>query len=245
MIDFVTHNFILIKRKEIWFFDGEDAKNCAYTVYSVAVKRPDHEVLHLRSQLTNKIDLSLEKEDILAAMHPTTRYDIKRGEKLHLDVKTNFQPSAVELQQLIEENISFSKEKKISPVNFTWLQATTKHSCLCLRQIYLDETMLVTHIYLYDSKRAFLVHSFHNVNFKNSAIRGYANKFLHWKDMQLFKERGLSHYNWGGVDAIPQGIADFKSRFGGELIENYSYIESTLFARILINLYKRLFGNYN
>ena len=56
---------------------------------------------------------------------------------------------------------------------------------------------------------------------------GRANRYLHWHDIRLFRERGFRLYDFGGLDVDERspktaGIARFKRGFGGEVRPVYS-----------------------
>lgn len=67
------------------------------------------------------------------------------------------------------------------------------------------------------------------------------NKYLHWKDILSFKERGYSRYEWGGITDVenPNGIDRFKMEFGGEVQIYYNYIvANSLKGRLYLYLLK-------
>ncbi|NMC26862.1 MAG: hypothetical protein GYA42_01815 [Syntrophomonadaceae bacterium] len=53
-----------------------------------------------------------------------------------------------------------------------------------------------------------------------------ANTYLHYKDLLHFRKKGLSVYDWGGVQSFdePSGIDRFKMKFGGQRRTNYNII---------------------
>ena len=56
---------------------------------------------------------------------------------------------------------------------------------------------------------------------------GRANRYLHWRDIRLFRDRGYDLYDFGGLDVTGRsektaGIARFKRGFGGEVRPVYS-----------------------
>lgn len=54
----------------------------------------------------------------------------------------------------------------------------------------------------------------------------HANKLLHYHDIQYFKERGLSYYDFGGWDDLP-GLLQFKESFGAYPINVFNYYTYT------------------
>ena len=99
----------------------------------------------------------------------------------------------------------------------------------------------VFHMYLHDDVKVMLWFSasdFRNQNV-DKHLAGRVNKFLHYQDMIHFKRRGLHYYDWGNISSSlnPNGIDQFKMKFGGELKDVYSYfVGNTLWGRILIIL---------
>jgi lipid II:glycine glycyltransferase (peptidoglycan interpeptide bridge formation enzyme) len=241
MISFITHNYLFFKRKEVWFHENEEIKNTGYTVYIAAYHPPGENDLYTHTQTTSCVNLLDSTDSLLKAIHKGTRYDIRMGEKENLNFKYHFSNDQLDYQHLIEEYTSFASQKKIKILSKKWLLVLKKCNKLCITKISEGPTDISTHIYLYDDSKVILTHSFHNINYKDQILRGYANKFLHWKDILLFKERGFSIYDFGGVNPSLQGISDFKTRFGGEITNNYSYIKTNLFFRTLAKSYKFIF----
>ena len=86
--------------------------------------------------------------------------------------------------------------------------------------------VLVFHSYICDNEEARLLHSascFREESADQSMI-GRANKRLHWEDIKYFKQKGLLRYDWGGISDFenPNGIDEFKLKFGGEKITYYN-----------------------
>ena len=81
------------------------------------------------------------------------------------------------------------------------------------------------HSYIFDKEKKIirLLHSASFYETDDKKIRnliGMANRFLHFKDMQYFKEEGFETYDFGGYaydtpDKHLQNINKFKSSFNG------------------------------
>jgi len=241
MISFIAHNLFFLKRKEVWFYENQKIKNSGYTVYIASMKQPEGKVFLLHSQLTNCIDLSKPIEELFQSIHPTIRYDIKMGEKQEFVIENNFQPTNAECEQLLKPYNSFARAKAIKSISRNWLFAAAEQKCIWLTSIVQDGLPVAAHIYIHDTKQIILTHSYNNLDFTNNTLRGYANKLLHWKDILLFKEKGLMLYNWGGVNPSLQGISEFKTRFGGKPIEQYSYIRTNSIINFMMRIHKFLF----
>jgi len=76
----------------------------------------------------------------------------------------------------------------------------------------------------------------------NSTQVGMANKRLHWADIVHFKNFGLTTYDWGGISDFdnPNGIDNFKMKFGGNKIEyNVNIVGISALGKFIVFL-KRL-----
>ncbi len=84
-----------------------------------------------------------------------------------------------------------------------------------------------------DREEARLLHSascFREESADQSLI-GRANKRLHWEDIKYFKQKGLLRYDWGGISDFenPNGIDEFKLKFGGEKITYTIFLQEILY----------------
>ncbi len=78
----------------------------------------------------------------------------------------------------------------------------------------------VYHSYVVDGRHARAQYSCSLFREAGQELRSYigrANKYLHWCDLQLFKNQGYAVYDWGGISSwtAPNGIDRFKVAFGG------------------------------
>jgi len=96
----------------------------------------------------------------------------------------------------------------------------------------LDEKIMAAHAYLCDVEagrvRLLLSSSIRLTEQIDANLIGRANKFLHFRDMLHFKERGYCIYDFGGfayntTDKQRQGINTFKQSFGGKIVKDTDY----------------------
>jgi lipid II:glycine glycyltransferase (peptidoglycan interpeptide bridge formation enzyme) len=245
LLRFTTHAFLFLSRQEIWFHSGGYVPDRFYNVYCAADTAPaEKNLLHVKEFKTTCIDLHQEAEAIFNSFHPTIRYEIRRAERENLSCKAHSNPSEIECSELIRCFDQFAKKKNIIPLSARRIHALRKMGCLFITGSYCGTVPVATHVYIVNDTRVALLYSFHNFEFKDNKMRGFANKFLHWKDILLFKEKGLALYDFGGIDAdsLP-GISDFKLGFGGETRSQYSYIKTAPVLNGFFKLYKYLHGN--
>ena len=60
---------------------------------------------------------------------------------------------------------------------------------------------------------------------EKARLVGNLNRLLHWHNMRVYKQEGFRYYDWGGISADRgDGRARFKMSFGGDVVEEYSYL---------------------
>ncbi len=101
---------------------------------------------------------------------------------------------------------------------------------LAITAALLDNERVVYHTYLTDGDRVRLWHSasLYRESGEGDDIRklvGYANRYLHYKDMLYFSEHDYGEYDWGGAGHTSDvaNITKFKEAFGGSPKIFYDY----------------------
>jgi lipid II:glycine glycyltransferase (peptidoglycan interpeptide bridge formation enzyme) len=244
MIELVTHNLFGFVRKEIWFYNGEPYSPSAYTVFCAAREVPFGECRFIEKYTTSVIDLGKAEKDLLAAIHPTFRYDIRSAERQGVTVQQLDRPTAADCESMLQEYDRFARSRKLTPLNGRFLRAACLAGRLCITKASSNKQTVTTHVYLFDATQASLLASFHDPDFSNDKLRSESNKLLHWKDILFFKSRGLVHYDLGGLnpEKLP-GVSKFKESFGGALVNNYRLIQTPGYLFYLISVIKKLKGS--
>ena len=216
-------------------------KRGIYDTYTASKKEPDFNTVFLEKYTTTVIDLSKPEEELFKNIHSTFRYDIKSAEKRNLIYKTILKPNNEDCIDMLKAYKEFAKTKNIPPMNFRQILALIKTKSVYITKVLLDKNEISTHVYVFDKKNISLFSSFHNLNFSDNRLRSEANKYLHWKDILLFKSAGLEEYDFGGVNEKKYpGISKFKLSFGGKVIYNYRFIKAPKFIFIVIKFFKRI-----
>jgi hypothetical protein len=191
--------------------------------------------LFVRREFTTVvIDLARETEAILADMHKNVRGEIRRaeGDGLRWEEEVN-------LEEFAAFHADFARERGIEGVDVSRLRSFGP--ALLLTRANSGDTTLAQHAYVVDAeeKRArFLYSSSGRFEGANTALVGRANRWCHWKDMLLLRERGIRTYDMGGIAvgakaAAVSGINDFKLRFGGTVVREDHWF-SPLYAAAFI-----------
>jgi len=241
MLIFTTHNYLLFTRQEIWFYNGEPIKEGTYNVFSSAKIISEGNNKFQEKYNTSIIDLLKPEEELFKAIHSTFRYDIRSAEKKNILHKTILITKKEDCNDLIKAYNSFAKSKNMPTINPQHILALQKTGNIYITKVLLNGMEVSTHIYIFDENIISLASSFHNVNFTDDKLRSEANKYLHWKDILLFKSMGFKQYDFGGLNQkkLP-GVSKFKINFGGETVENFRFIKTSAFIFYLISIFKKI-----
>ena len=190
-------------------------------------------------------DLSVPEDAITEKFGKDCRYKIRRAETkdgLNMEFITEPEGRLEEFRSFFD---AFAKQKSYWPCDQTWLRAARDAGQLVLTLASRNGEALVWHAYLVSGKSAWLQYTgscFRDKDNDHRALIGRANRWLHWKEMQRFKEMGMERYDWGGLfedESIPgnAGINRFKRDFGGREVRTYDCTAPvTLRGRVWLGL---------
>jgi lipid II:glycine glycyltransferase (peptidoglycan interpeptide bridge formation enzyme) len=239
MLSILTRQF-LFKKNEIWFYKDAPVEHAAYTSYCYVIGKPPSKPDSTLNEFTTIIDLTGPEERLFNAINDTFRYHIRKAEALDLEYVHISKPSTEECFKVIQKFNAFAERKEILPMNKKRIFALQAMNHLYITKILQNNKTIATHVYLHDNERILLMHTFHDEPLQLTTLDGYANKYLHWKDILLFKEKGFKLYDFGGIDQkkLP-GISNFKLSFGGKIESVNSYIKVSPFLKLLYKLLKK------
>jgi len=240
MLEICTHQFLGFKRKEFWFYDSEKIKKGTYNVFCYSNEKDVASKKNILIEQTSLIDLTKTPEELFNQVSRTFKYHIHKAENVGVTTNIDYLPTVEKCHQVMSEFAVFADKKHIewNPKRILALQKINK---LVISEAFLNEEKIVTHVYLHDNNRIVLLHSYSQPNIPDKKLQGYANKFLHWKDITDFKIFSLKLYDFGGINMKQHpGISTFKLSFGGNVIDCYSYIQVHPVLGFFINLYKKI-----
>jgi len=177
-------------------------------------------------------DLSVDMDTILKSMKSNTRNEIRRA------IKEGCEFNIVnDVDNFISFYNDFCASKNLN--DYTSRNSISKYKNVLITSASLKGEVLAMHANVFDSEHgvAFLMFSCSkrldcNVDKK---LIGWANRFLHFKDLEYLKQNGCLHYDWSGVCIDPNDerytIGQFKLAFGGKLIESI-VLRTPLFAML-------------
>ena len=177
-------------------------------------------------------DLTMSEEELLAAINKNVRYECRRSERDDVTV-CFYQKADIEADKKLLKTFTEIYEKMYqskgmdTKFNLTAVKKYMETDSILFSAVWHQGEMLVFHSYLYDETDTRLLHSascFRGENSADQSMIGRANKRLQWEDMKYFKNKGLLRYDWGGISDFenPNGIDEFKMKFGGEKTTYYN-----------------------
>ncbi len=188
-------------------------------------------------------DLTQTAEELLAGMHPKTRYNIKVAKKHSVEVTHESAKNLNDINTLLTQTSdrqnyhSYPAHYYSALINF--LSNEPAHDCqLHIYQAYLHDELLATAVMIdHGAIRTYLFGG-SNDNRRN-VMAPYA---LHFQAMQDVKVAGIKSYDWWGIETATgklPGFVQFKLRWGGEQITYPPAIDIVL-KRGWYSLYKIL-----
>jgi hypothetical protein len=186
-----------------------------------------------RKRHTLVIDLTQDEDRVLEQMSKDTRSKIRRAmQKDPLEVAAAPDPSAAQVDEFADFYDRFAAAQSVAPAFRPRLHALARGGNLVLTSAAGEHgEALVRHAYVAARGRGYMIYSGSVLaESADSSVRnliGRANRYLHWHDISLFKQRGFEIYDFGGLDVEERnpktvGIARFKRGFGGEVRAVYS-----------------------
>lgn len=193
-------------------------------------------------------DITMPEEEMLAAINKAVRYQFRRSEKDHIEIRFYTKADIDQHPELLDTFADIYERMYQSKGSDTKLnlEAVKKYlaaDAIVFSAVWHEGEMLVFHSYICDDKDARLLHSascFREESADQSMI-GRANKRLHWEDILYFRKKGLIRYDWGGISDFdnPNGIDEFKLKFGGEKITYYNiFAGNTLLGKLAVTAMK-------
>jgi hypothetical protein len=183
----------------------------------------------IRRQQTATVCLDLRNsiEVLWQAVAKNGRNEIRSAERLgdRIRIERNGAQTGPDFLSLYD---SFSRIKDgVATINAEVLQRYAEHAEIFVA--YLDDRPMCGHVYLRDAvlarTRLFYSASRRLEDRASSRLCGQLNRLLHWREITAFREDGLITYDFGGIRTDRNdGIAKFKSSFGGAVSREFNYL---------------------
>lgn len=183
----------------------------------------------VRHQRTATVCIALTRalNDIGKAIAKNCRYDIRQMEKMaqRFRIVKNAPQGADDFLDLYN---SFARSKgEISPISRQMLKRYEKHADIFLASF--DGLPLCGHVLLRDEiigRTRLLFSASRRLEDRQTArVCGLLNRFLHWHEIQVYRDEGFRTYDFGGIrDDQRDGITQFKMSFGGDIVAEHTYL---------------------
>jgi lipid II:glycine glycyltransferase (peptidoglycan interpeptide bridge formation enzyme) len=179
--------------------------------------------MHLTADLTLQLDLTKSEDDLLAEMRKNTRYEVRRAEKIGVEVTQSDNPE--EIRAFYDHQLVLAKKHSFVPFSYDFLheqfvtfaqdhQAQLFHS-------YHEGKLLASAFILFYHQEA--VYHYGISTPENDRLPGsYA---CQWAAIRWAKANGGLKYNFWGIAPEEQtnhrfaGVSLFKRGFGGQEVQ--------------------------
>lgn len=177
------------------------------------------------------IALEHEESELWEQIKPGCRQEIRRArDRDNLVVEVHDAPGPGLITEFLAFYDASARRKGIGRADLAALERLASGGGLALGRVAsADGPDLAWHAYIVAAGRARLLHSAirrEESGPQSAALRGRANRLLHWNEICHFRDRGLHQYDFGGLAlgggaGRLAGIDAFKQTFGGEIAKEY------------------------
>lgn len=233
-----SYNKGIFSIQNVWFADSKDvydimenAHTNKYDVVNIHGISFDSFPEGWSEQYTIISDLNEPEEELLKKIRKNFKYEIRRAEKEGVVIKKYVGKEFAKDTNLInafERTYNqMYRDKNLNIVfNRSQVESYLKDECMLVTVGFYDDIPYVFHSYIYNKSNArfFYSTSPFRSDKDDAAMIGRINKAVHWHDMKMFKDMGVTNYDWGGISDkdASNGIDQFKVGFGGRIISYYN-----------------------
>lgn len=179
--------------------------------------------MHLTADLTTQLDITSTEEELLTAMRKATRYEIRKAEKLGIQISTS--QDEKQIKNFYDLQVGTSKRQHFVPFSYKFFKEQFK--------VFFDSDRALLYTATYEGKilaQAFIIFygsdAVYHYGASTEEGRKYPGAYLiQWEAIKEAQRRGMKFYNFWGVAPIEDknhrfsGISVFKRGFGGEDVQ--------------------------
>ena len=229
----MKYNLKFVKVQEIWYEEEEQIDKDVDLVFYHQLAKAQKQTEKFYTLLLN---LEEEEQAIYDLFVKNNKYEINRAttkdslsfEMYHENIT---QDVLVAFNKAYNQ---FADERNRTGIKGSDFENYRNNGKLAISTIADETGVLVWHTYIVIGNRVRLKTSnsiFANQTNETRNLVGRANRLLHWKDMQYFKNKGYTLYDFGGWYAGDEnskllGINKFKESFGGYKEQSYNYTKA-------------------
>ncbi|MFA5270003.1 MAG: peptidoglycan bridge formation glycyltransferase FemA/FemB family protein [Patescibacteria group bacterium] len=199
----------------------------------------------IQPQINWVLDITAGANNLLTAMKPKTRYNIRLAEKKGVRVVVS--KNLEDIRIFNQLNKDTATRDGFTPHSDGYykkqLETLGKNGELELLIAYLEQTPIAAILVSFFGNKATYLHGASSNEYREAM----ANHAIQWTAIQTAQVRGCATYDFGGIDldgTHPSwtGITRFKQGFGGHAVEYVGVLELPL-SRLWYRFYKILRGN--
>lgn len=175
--------------------------------------------MHLHAQTTWVLDITPSAEDLLKNMRKTTRYSIRKAQKLGVKIEKSIAEKDIEI--LYRLQLETVKRHKFTPFPKKYflqqLRAFKADNQIQLfKAVYRQQVLAISFIIFYGQEAIY-----HYSGSSSRMGQIPASYLLQWQAIREAKQRGLKRYNFWGIAKTDNpkhrfaGVTRFKKGFGG------------------------------
>lgn len=175
--------------------------------------------MHLHAELTSRLDLSRSDEDLLSQMRKSTRYEIRKAEKIGVELEIS--RDVKDVKKFYAYQLETAKRQKFVPFSYKFLYEQFK--------VFFEADKALLYTAKFEKKilaQAFVIfygdEAVYHYGVGTDAGRRFPGAYLiQWQAIREAKKRGMRYYNFWGVAAEEDKthrfytISIFKRGFGG------------------------------
>ncbi len=198
-------------------------------------------VVHHQEFHTSLVDLTRGTDELFGGLKRNSRAQIKRVERMRDRVEIRRNDGVTSDFLTVYNNFVAVKRyaERLSPRRLQQLKPFTDFF-VC----YFEGRPLCAHAYVKDEKLKrvglTLAGSTRLSGEDSPTLVGSINRWMHWREMQLYKSEGIEIYDLGGTGtSTPQkeAIARFKLSLGGNQVVEHNYMIANSIGRLAIALF--------
>jgi lipid II:glycine glycyltransferase (peptidoglycan interpeptide bridge formation enzyme) len=179
--------------------------------------------MHLTADLTHQLDLTKSEEELLSAMRKATRYEIRKAEKLGVQVSASKDVKLI--SSFYKLQLSTARRQKFVPFSEKFFSEQFKvffnaDKAHIYTAIFQKKVLAQAFVIFYGSEAVY------HYGVSTEEGRKYPGAYLiQWEAIKEAKKRGLKKYNFWGVAPVGDnshrfaGVSLFKRGFGGEDVQ--------------------------
>lgn len=236
--------------ERIWFPSNREPSEADIIRYNRTLSPMSGKYVHCTAAETIFTDLSASIDELLSKCTKTVKYEVNKCAKEDVEISFYDASYLTEHKEIVDEfeksYIEFAKGLNNKEVEDAYQRTKVDNyiECNCiLISVAKHNDVAVYHLYSCGGHECCLNYSVSNFRDDNNLrnLAGRMNKLLHIKDMEWFKERGYTLYDWGNISSStnPNGIDKFKMSFGGDVVTVYnSFVGNSVKGKLLVLLFK-------